>query len=124
MGFLTRMKALFGAAPTPPAAPAVAEDMPGDEVQMFLTRGGKVFNLPMKTGVQTGAMSDPLGKRVYHEYFVGEDRGDGHYPWLCRVYSGGIVKEVKEGLATTPEAARKQANDYGLAMKKQVLGAP
>lgn len=77
-----------------------------------------------KTGEQSGAMADPQGKRVYHEYFVGEDRGDGHYPWATRVYTGGVLHSEKQGLATTAAVARQQADNWGLAVKAQILGAP
>lgn len=109
MGILNWIMALFGK----PAVQALAQAA----IQVAAEKVAK-------TGVQTGALSDPMGKRVYHEYFVGEDRGDGHYTWLCRVYSGGTLKEVKEGLAASESVARKQADAYGLAIKQRILGAP
>ena len=78
----------------------------------------------VKSGEQAGARADPQGKRVYHEYFVGEDRGDGHYPWATRVYTGGVLHSEKQGLATTAAVARTQADNWGLAIKAQILGAP
>lgn len=92
-----------------------------DKASQFLHVGDPA---PAKTGEQSGAMSDPQGKRVYHEYFVGEDRGDGHFPWAARVYTGGVLHSEKQGLATTHTVARQQADNWGLAVKAQILGAP
>lgn len=110
MGFLNRMKSLFGAAPAK-----------SSETELFVVKDGRAYNLPLKTGEQTGKMSDPQGRRVYHEYFVEEDRGDGHFPWLCRVYSNNVVVSQKAGLATSPQASRQQADEFGLATKKRIL---
>lgn len=73
-----------------------------------------------KTGEQLGKMTDPHGKRLYHEYFVGDDRGDGHFPWSGRVYSNGEIAAEKTGLAASYEVARKQAIDWAIVTRKAI----
>jgi len=75
----------------------------------------------VKTGEQTGLMAEPQGRRVYHEYFVGEDRGDGHHCWTTRVYTAAGLHTEKEGLALGDDVARKQADAWGLAKKAEIL---
>jgi len=78
----------------------------------------------VKTGEQVALMSDPQGRRVYHEYFVGDDRGDGHFPWQARVYSGTQLVATKDGLASSRDVASDQAVTWALKTKQAVLGAP
>lgn len=64
---------------------------------------------------------DPQGKRVYHEHFVGEDRGDGHFPWTCRVYDASGLRVEKDGVATSPEVSTAQAVSFAERMKQSIL---
>lgn len=75
----------------------------------------------VKTGEQSGRMADPLGMRVYHEYFIGDDRGDGHHEWTARVYTCDGLHAEKSGLANGRETARRQADNWGLAVKAKLL---
>jgi hypothetical protein len=85
---------------------------------------GLVQGAGRKNGEQHAAMTDPLGKRVYHEYFVGDGRGDGHYPWSCRIYCGANLAAEKTGLAASYLVARKQALDWAVATRKAISEAP
>lgn len=69
-----------------------------------------------------GKLLDPQGKRVHHEYFVGEDRGDGHFPWTCRVYDAAGLRVEKEGLATSHEVSAAQAMSFAERTKQSILG--
>lgn len=69
-------------------------------------------------------LSDPLGKRIYHETFIGEDRGDGAFPWTCRVYDIGGLRAEKNGLAPSDAVARKQAADWAAKTRQTLLELP
>lgn len=78
---------------------------------------------PHKTGEQTAKLTDPHGKRIYHEVFVGEIREDEHYPWKARVYHRDGVFE-KDGAALTREAAAAQAQNFAKAKRDHLEQQP
>lgn len=112
MGFLKRMGALFGS----PAG--VAGD---DHLALVVQPLSAAF---VKTGEQLGAMSDPQGKRIYHEYSVGEARADGTFPWSARVYTNrGVHAEANE-VADTAALARAHALNWALTTRKSIEEQP
>ncbi len=63
------------------------------------------------------------GTRVYHEYFVGEQRDIDHlFPWLCRVYAQNGAVNEKTGLADTREAASNAALSFAAITKRALRG--
>lgn len=83
-----------------------------------------LWNRPTaKTDERQGKLTDPQGLRIYHEYFIGEDRGDGHCPWSCRVYTHGELRAEKNGLAASDTVARAQALSWAENTKAAVHAA-
>jgi hypothetical protein len=65
----------------------------------------------------------PPGTRIYHEYFVGEPRHDGKFPWNCRVYApDGTITEIP-GVADTRQAADDAAGEWAASTKATIRGA-
>lgn len=63
------------------------------------------------------------GTRVYHEYFVGEQRAsDNRFPWLCRVYAQNGAVTEQRGDADTREAARNAALSFAALTKRALRG--
>lgn len=110
MGWLDKLKN-WGSAPDLPAAAPQRQDLD------FASLGLQAYAPPAK-------MLDPNGKRVYHEHFVGEDRGDGHFPWTCRVYDAGGLRAEKSGLATSHDVSTAQATSWADKTKTTILGMP
>lgn len=76
-----------------------------------------------KTGEQIAKLSDPQGKRIYHEVFVGDLAENGHYPWKCRVYhSGGVIE--KDGQALSRDVAAAQAQHFAAAKRDYLEQQP
>lgn len=92
--------------------------------KLQLVDSGSAPDATPKTGEQLGKMTDPLGKRLYHEYFIGDDRGDGHFPWSCRIYCGADLAAEKTGLAASYLVARKQALDWAVKTRQAIGEQP
>ena len=56
--------------------------------------------------------------RVHHEYFVGEERADSRWPWLCRVYAKNGAANEQAGLSDSYESAKKAALAYATMTKR------
>lgn len=75
-------------------------------------------------GVKLSAPPDPKaapGKRVYHEYFVGDaPQPDGQWRWDARVYVDGKKPVLGEGFAKSRYRAGEAAINWATAKKVEL----